>query len=53
MLFRRFTIICLLLTIFGMWFATVAANSERRTGTTHGVSCILQSSPACNRALRR
>lgn len=53
MLFRRFTIICLMLTIFGMWFAAIAANSERRTGATNGVSCILQSSPACGRSLRR
>ncbi len=53
MLFRRFTIICLILTIFGMWFAALAANSERRTGKTSRLPCMVESSPACDRAHRQ
>lgn len=30
MLFRRLTIVCLLLTLFGVSFAAIAANAERR-----------------------
>ncbi len=49
MLFRRFTIVCLLLTIFGMWFAALAANSERRTGKTSRLPCKIENNPACDR----
>lgn len=52
MLFRRFSIICLILMIFGMWFAALAANGERRTGDTMRFSCISETGPACDRAHR-
>lgn len=53
MLFRRFTIVCLILTVFGMWFAALAANSERRTGKTSRLPCTIETGPVCDRALRR
>ena len=52
MLFRRFTIVCLILTVFGMWFAALAANSERRTGKTARLPCVTSTNPACDRAIR-
>ncbi len=53
MLFRRFTIVCLILTIFGMWFAALAANSARRTDKTSRLPCAFETSAACDRADRR
>lgn len=53
MLFRRFTIICLVLMIFGMWFAALAANGERRTGKTSRLPCPIETSLACDRVDRR
>ncbi|MEX0345002.1 MAG: hypothetical protein AB3N20_08780 [Rhizobiaceae bacterium] len=53
MLFRRFTIVCLILTVFGMWFAALAANSERRSAKTVRLPCLSITTPTCDRAHRR
>jgi hypothetical protein len=39
MLARRFTIVCLLVTLFGMWFAQVAAEPGR--GRPGSAACLL------------
>jgi hypothetical protein len=50
MLARRFTIVCLLLTLFGMIFAMLAANAGRRPRPWDGgvvVSCITDDGNIC------
>lgn len=49
MLARRFTIVCLLLTLFSMFFASLVAQAGRteRSWERAGRACVLNSSPAC------
>ncbi len=47
MLARRFTIVCLLVTLFGMFFSIAVANSGRHSQTGGAQSCILGSKILC------
>jgi hypothetical protein len=49
MLARRFTIVCLLLTLFSMFFASVVAHgrSERRWQANAGITCLFETSANC------
>jgi hypothetical protein len=50
MLARRFTIVCLLLTVFSMLFAGLVAQAgrkERSWQRSAGISCILEDTINC------
>lgn len=50
MLTRRFTIVCLLLTVFSMFFASLVAQAgrtERGLQRDAYVSCMFDQSPNC------
>ncbi len=50
MLARRFTIVCLLTALFGMFFASVVAQSDAARTARHGAthwSCSFSQSFAC------
>jgi len=51
MLARRFTIVCLLMAVFGMFLSLLVAHAGRtQRGWEHGMvrSCIHESGLACN-----
>jgi hypothetical protein len=48
MLARRFTIVCLLLTLFGMMFAALVAETSRPAKSWGAVvSCAVEQHPVC------
>jgi hypothetical protein len=49
MLARRFTIVCLLLTLFSMFFASIVAHgrSERSWQPNAGIACLFEQSANC------
>lgn len=49
MLARRFTIVCLFVTLFGMAFAVLVADAGRtkRHQTAGAVSCLVSPKPFC------
>ncbi len=50
MLARRFTIVCLITTLFGMFFAILAAETAGPTPTNAGpVACLIDGSFSCPR----
>ncbi len=51
MLARRFTIVCLMVTIFGMCFAILVAEHSRPKRSDFGkvVSCVFETSQTCAR----
>lgn len=54
MLARRFTIVCLMVAIFGMGLAIlVAENSRPRSDLGQIVSCVFETSPRCAQETRR
>ena len=47
MLARRFTIVCLLVTLFGMFFSIAVANSGRHSPSGGMHSCVVGSKILC------
>ncbi len=47
MLARRFTIVCLLMTLFGMYFAILVAEAGRHTRSWGDGACAFNDKPAC------
>ena len=49
MLARRFTIVCLLLTLFSMFFASIVAHgrNERSWQPNAGIACLFEQSANC------
>lgn len=47
MLARRFTIVCLLVTLFGMFFSIAVANTGRHYSPTGANSCFVGSKLLC------
>lgn len=47
MLVRRFTIVCFILMLFGMWFASMVARFERPVQVNARNACVLVDSPIC------
>jgi hypothetical protein len=56
MLARRFTIVCLLMTLFGMFFAILVAEASRKTRSRDVATarpCLIEQSPACQTLARK
>lgn len=49
--FRGFAVVCILLTLFGMWFSSLVASVERPQAVRH-TACLL-GEPAVCRGLER
>jgi hypothetical protein len=54
MLARRFTIVCLAMMLFGMWFSGFVANADRRVApSAAGAPCLIADTPACRARMAR
>lgn len=48
MLVRRFAVVCFVLMLFGMWFSSIVAGTERYSPVHAGQpACLIVDSPLC------
>ena len=52
MLARRFAIVCLLMSLFGMGFAILVAEAGRHTRAQSASACILDTNASCKISTR-
>ena len=52
MLARRFIIVCLLMTLFGMTFAILVAEASRHARARSAGACILDTNANCKISIR-
>ena len=52
MLARRFAIVCLLMSLFGMGFAILVAEASRHTRGRSASACILEMNANCKISIR-